>query len=117
MPAERFWWIDGMDGPVLYDEPSPPTPWSLKWLCTSCGDLYAYAKTIVDGKLQPFHFIHGTCPRCPGSRYSPPGSLETVRLINWQVPLEVALYQLQIELDFTTHHDHPRNPKETTFAS
>lgn len=102
----REWCIPGIS--QLLERADYPIGYSLFWYCSTCGRQWAFAK--VDG--EPWIGIGSCCQRCKGSKYSMPGSLETVRLAGWQVPLEVLNYQLKIELHFLNHPDHPYNEKE-----
>ena len=94
----------------------PATAKSLIFLCINCGDVYAKFQTYVGTKLQPFSGVHGCCPTCPSDRYYVAGSLECLTFLGWRdFPIEVLRLQLEAELDFLSHPNHPHNSLESLF--
>lgn len=95
----QFWELPGDNfGTNYFTVPVMETipGWSLFWYCFECGSKYAK----MDTTDQPWKAIAGCCPYCPGNRFCIPGTLETTMLLGWKVPLEVARYQLEREIDF-----------------
>lgn len=98
---------------VFRHEPDEhPDHWgkSFFWYCHFCGHQYAYAELFDEETVRrPFQAISGVCPDCPSDRWSISGSIEGSITLGWNVPIEVAQYQLERELIFTEHPDHPHN--------
>jgi hypothetical protein len=94
-----------------YDE--IPNAWSYFWYCSRCGEVYARAPAYTDSNETthplPFVAIGGCCLNCNSNKFSISGTLETVRFIGWPVPIEVVQYQLEREIAFLDHPDHPHN--------
>jgi hypothetical protein len=61
---------------------------------------------------RPWQAVSGICPECPEDKWNLAGSLEGAPTIGWKVPLEVARYQLAVEIEFLDHEKHPYNSKE-----
>ena len=80
-------------------------------MCCHCGDCYARVAVFVKEQLQPYKFLGRCCSACSsyGTIAMLPGAIEDLSYFQWNVPIEVALYQLQIELDFLSHPQHPHN--------
>lgn len=103
----RYWSLPG--GITAKDEPAEQIGWNLFWYCAVCSEIYARA-WVAD---QPWKALGGRCPKCPDTnRWSLPGGLETIALVGWRVPVEVARYQLECELKFTRSQDHPWNKEK-----
>lgn len=105
----REWYVGGV---FFIDTPSVERLCgsSLKWMCTDCGNEYAWMKAFKDNRLQAYTFIHGCCYNCVGNRFHVPGSLECIQLLGWyQVPPDAINYQFRVELDFLSHPHHPHN--------
>ena len=93
-----------MDYPQL-----PHGAWSIKWLCGTCGEAYAHMRAYEGESLRPYKFRIGCCRACPPTPYAIQGSVEALELVGWPVPLPIALYQLNSELDYLAHPSHPHN--------
>jgi len=79
----------------------------------TCATRYAVVKSWINGRLQPYQFIHGCCPHCEGNKFLIPGSLECVTLVGWAIPIEVLAYQLEYELQFLDSPHHPHNQESS----
>lgn len=114
MLLQREWQLEGVIGTIV-DNPEREAQCghSIKWMCTYCGNSYARMTAFKDYNPQPFSFIHGCCPFCVGNRFFPSGSIECLSLVGWNVPIEVLLYQLHIELNFYDSSAHPRKELES----
>lgn len=93
-----------------------PTGWgqSYFWYCRRC--IFVYAKAWIfpaDQTLRIWQGLSGLCPNCPGDRWTIPGGLSGPPVQQWDVPLIVARYQLDRELDFLTHAQHPHYQEQT----
>lgn len=89
--------------------------WGLSyfWFCIRCRAIYANVMLSAEDCLpRLWRSIDGLCLTCAPDRWKIRGTLECIAFIGWHVPIEVALYQLDREIDFLCHSDHPHN-KET----
>ena len=100
---ERTWYLEGHQPFVELVDKSDDWGISLIWFCTGCGE--AYARAVMAKKV--WKAVGGTCPFCPGSRWSIPGGVNGLELIGQRLPLEVLLYELWQELCFTESDSHP----------
>lgn len=112
MTKYSVWWVPDLQGTPFAAEMPDEVAKSLVYICTWCGSDYAKIsvyKDSFDSFPEPFSAVHGCCPSCPGNRYYLPGSLESLTLVKWPVPLEVLHYQLQIELSYFKEPTCPSN--------
>lgn len=86
------------------------------WYCRICGRQYAYAE-LYDEEVnrRSFGAISGLCDDCDSAsdKFSISGTIEGAITIGWNVPIEVVQYQLERELKFTEHPNHPHNREST----
>ena len=97
-----------------HEEGDKPEAWgqSYFWYCAFCGEAFAWSQLYDEAAtLRPYVAIGSCCSRCAGNRFTIPGSIEGSITIGWHVPLEVARYQLDCEIAFLDHEDHPYNRK------
>lgn len=78
------------------------------WYCHKCRAIYANASlSPEDCSRRSWRGVSGLCLTCEPNRYYPRGSLECAFTIGWKFDLPVILYQLNREIDFLCHPNHP----------
>ena len=84
---------------------------SLRFICVYCGETFLQAKAYVGSLQQPYRFLGKCCARCSdrGHRWNVPGSIECPDLLTWNIPKLALDQQLQAELNFLSHPEHPHN--------
>lgn len=111
MRLHREWQV-GAD-PVCYDQPFDEAECgtSKLWLCVFCGNRYAELRAYKDGKLSTYAFVGGCCLDCKphGHRWLVPGSLGYINTLCLSWPPSAMQWELDAELAFTNHPEHPHN--------
>lgn len=83
------------------------------WYCFRCRSIYATVMlSPEDLSTRPWMALGGLCQTCEPDRWDIRGSIESVITAGWDVPLEVAMYQLDREIEFLCHKNHPHNREE-----
>lgn len=102
------WEVD--HGPQIVEEVERPEDWgtSFFYYCRRCRFTYATIELKPsDGSNRIWGAVRGLCNNCPGDRWTIPGSLECPFTVGWHVPEPIVKYQLERELAFLTHAQHP----------
>lgn len=83
------------------------------WYCFRCRSIYASAViSPEDLSARPWQSLGGLCLTCKPDLWHIRGTIESVITTGWNVPLEVAMYQLDREIDFLCHGNHPHNKEK-----
>ena len=105
----RYWQISGG---ITAREEVEKCVYNLFWYCCRCGEIYGRAWVVEPNAV--WRALGGTCLTCRGDKWNVPGSLENVAVFDWNVPVEIARYQLDREIAFTRHPDHPWNKEHSS---
>lgn len=107
----RNWDLPTLDEPII-EHLDQPIGWgvSVFWYCSNCRSIYASAwLSPEDCSHRQWRAVSGLCLTCPPHPYQIRGTIDAAITIGWNVPIEVALYQLNREVDFLCHPNHPHN--------
>lgn len=78
------------------------------WFCHKCRSIYANASlSCEDCSPRVWRAITGLCLTCMPNRWFPRGTLESTFTIGWNFDPAIAQYQLEREIDFLCHPNHP----------
>lgn len=80
-------------------------------MCSRCGDCYGQMKSFQNEQLQVYKFSAGLCKNCSshGNRHLVPGFLDQNPMLMASYPPEILTYQIEVELAFLFHPQHPHN--------
>lgn len=107
----RKWDLPTLDDPVV-EHLDKPQDWgcSIFWYCSNCRHIYASAiLSSEDCSHKIWRGVGGLCLTCSPNRWAIRGTLECGMIVGWEVPIEVTSYQLDREIDFLCHREHPHN--------
>lgn len=107
----RNWDLPTLDDPVCeHLEKIEDWGQSYFWYCAKCRSIYA--SVILhpeDCSNRIWMGLRGLCMTCPPNKWTIRGEIEGAPMEESTVPLEVRQYQLDREIDFLCHPNHPRN--------
>lgn len=109
------WDLPTLDEPVI-ERLERSEVWGLSffWYCFQCRQIYANMQVFPeDCSRRTWQAISGLCLTCLPDCWHVRGTLECIYFIRWNVPSEVAQYQLDREIDFLCHPNHPHNKEYT----
>lgn len=107
----RKWDLPTLDEPVI-EHIERIKGWGehLFFYCIRCRAIYASAiLSPEDCSHRPWRGIGGLCLTCMPDPFLIRGRLECAVTQGLEVPLEVAFYILDREIDFLCHSNHPHN--------
>ena len=101
----RIWLLP--NGVEVHEEVDKPDDYGVSffWFCVYCRDVFAEAR--LSGRI--YSAVGGCCPSCKGHRWAIPGGVEALHFVGQTLPIEVLQWQLQCEVKFLDHPDHPMN--------
>lgn len=107
----RKWDLPTLEEPVC-EHLDQPIGWGQHyfWYCFRCRSIYASVVLLPeDLSTRIWRGLGGLCLTCVPDKWNIRGGIDCLETIGWNVPLEVAMYQLDREIAFLCHGNHPHN--------
>lgn len=107
----RKWDLPTLDEPIIeHLEQIPQWGQHYFYYCRKCRSIYANVMlSPEDCSTRQWRGVSGLCLTCPPDKWTIRGNLENGPTIGWQVGQKVLQYQLDREIDFLCHPNHPHN--------